>query len=366
MSRSRRARAGGLIGPARCLRVLTAIALALSLDAVEVRAQPVQITEFPVGGNPIPLALGSDGNFWTWSSGTSSVSRITPTGVETAFPTPVSFPGATPGHCVDGRDGGMWCASFGQIVRVSQSDGTASAFVPPPSSASDLVLGPDGALWFTDPSTNQIGRLTISGAVTEYPLPPAFDPRSITVGSDGALWFTGLTGAVGRLDQTGSGFLSFALPASPEPSGAITSGPDGHLWFGLVRSNGPIPHSVARLGLSGQLTEMPLANPSSSGVLDIVTGPDGAMWFTDEQANAVNRITMSGELTVYPLSPLSGPVGITVGPNRTIWFTELAGRIGRISGGPLAAAAVPALGPLTLGLLAFGLLSCGWLLLRQP
>ncbi len=128
--------------------------------------------------------------------------------------------------------------------------------------------------------------------------------------------------------------------------------------------NDPIPHSVARLALSGQLAEFPLANPSS-GVLDIVAGPDGAMWFTDEQGDTVNRITVSGARTAFPLSPLSGPVGITVGPDRTIWFTELAGRIGRISGGPLAAVAVPALGALTSGLLAFALVTCGWLLLRQ-
>ncbi len=159
---------------------------ALSLVLISQQAlhaqTPIQITEFPVGGNPIPLALGSDGNFWTWFSGTFSVGRITPAGVATAFSTPVGFPGATPGHCVDGRDGGIWCASFGQIVRVSESDGTASAFVLPPSSASDLTLGPDGALWFTDPSTNQIGRLTLSGVVTEIrSLLPSIRGRSPSV-----------------------------------------------------------------------------------------------------------------------------------------------------------------------------------------
>jgi virginiamycin B lyase len=341
-------------------------AFGLLLSPLRVRAQtPIQIVEFPVGGNPIPLALGSDGNFWTWFSGTPSVGRMTPSGVVTSFATPVAFPGSSPGHCVDGLDGGLWCASFGQIVRVSESDGTTSAFVPSPSSASDLTLGADGALWFTDPSTNQIGRLAVSGVVTEYPLPPGFDPRSITVGSDGALWFTGLTGAVGRLDRTGSGFLSYPLPAPPEPSGAIASGPDGRLWFGLVRMNNPTPHRIARLSLSGQLAEFPLPNPSSSGVLDIAAGPDGAMWFTDEQANAIGRVDMAGGLTSYSLSPLSGPVGITAGPDRTVWFTELAGRIGRISGGPLALVTIPMLGVPSLTILALALLGCSWHVLRR-
>jgi virginiamycin B lyase len=335
------------------------------LSPRELHAQtPVQIVEFPVGGNPIPLAFGSDGNLWTWFSGTLSVGRMTPTGVVTGFDTPVAFPGGAPGHCVDGRDGGMWCASFGSIVRVSESDGAASAFVPPPSSASDLTLGPDGALWFTDPSTNQIGRLTVSGALSEYPLPASFDPRAITVGSDGALWFTGLSGAVGRLDTTGSGFLSYPLPDPPEPSGSIASGPDGRLWFGVVAASTLNPHRIARLSLSGEIGELLLSHPTT-GEVDITAGPDGAMWFTDSQANAIGRVTMAGDVSHYPLSPLSGPVGITAGRDRTIWFTEVAGRIGRISGGPLALSTIPTLDGSTLALLALALAGCGCLVLRR-
>ena len=62
------------------LRFLASLGLALFANAEGIDAQsPVQITEFPIGGNPIPLALGADGNFWTWFSGTLSVGRMTPT-----------------------------------------------------------------------------------------------------------------------------------------------------------------------------------------------------------------------------------------------------------------------------------------------
>src|SRR5207249_1593639 len=54
---------------------------------------------------------------------------------------------------------------------------------PLPPAPQGIVAGPDGALWYTDPSTNKIGRITTSGGVTEFTVPTrASDPRGITVG----------------------------------------------------------------------------------------------------------------------------------------------------------------------------------------
>ena len=36
---------------------------------------------------------------------------------------------------------------------------------------SDIVLGSDGALWFTESRGNAIGRVDVDGKVTEYPIP---------------------------------------------------------------------------------------------------------------------------------------------------------------------------------------------------
>src|SRR5260370_36636867 len=41
----------------------------------------------------------------------------------------------------------------------------------PAVTASTLVTGPDGNIWFTDQDNNAIGRETPDGAVTEFPLP---------------------------------------------------------------------------------------------------------------------------------------------------------------------------------------------------
>src|SRR5579862_3355322 len=57
--------------------------------------------------------------------------------------------------------------------------------------ASSIVLGPDRALWFTEPggypgySVNAIGRITTAGAITGYPVPTkASAVFDITAGTD--------------------------------------------------------------------------------------------------------------------------------------------------------------------------------------
>src|SRR5450755_3771290 len=71
----------------------------------------------------------------------------------------------------------------------------------------------------------------------------------------------------------------------------------------------------AQSGTFSRINDYPL--PGADSVpLGIVTGPDGALWFTENEANRIGRITVDGVITEYP-----GPghnsqfAGITVGPD---------------------------------------------------
>src|SRR6185503_16206098 len=58
--------------------------------------------------------------------------------------------------------------------------------------AGGIKVGPDGALWFVETTTQQIGRISTEGVVTEFSLEEggiAEDQGFIAVGPDGALWF---------------------------------------------------------------------------------------------------------------------------------------------------------------------------------
>jgi virginiamycin B lyase len=120
-----------------------------------------------------------------------------------------------------------------------------------------------------------------------------------------------------------------------------------------------------RVTPAGQETAFLLANEVDA-VNDIVVGPDGALWFSEESASKIGRITTAGQISEYALSPNSGPMGITVGRDGAIWFAEeLTERVGRLSGGSLEVMAVPSLGSSALAILIVGLATCGWLLLRS-
>ena len=64
---------------------------------------------------------------------------------------------------------------------------------------------------------------------------------------------------------------------------------------------------------------IPTANSDS---VDVVAGPDGALWFTEFGANKIGRITTTGQFSEYALANLSNPGGITAGPDGALWFAE--------------------------------------------
>jgi streptogramin lyase len=122
-------------------------------------------------------------------------------------------------------------------------------------------------------------------------------------------------------------------PVAPAPPGGtcqpagITAGPDGNIWF--TEENG---NRIGRITPGGAITEFGL--PAGSLPVEITPGPDGALWFTEAGSNSIGRITTSGAITHRSVS--GAPDGIVAGPDGNIWFTEpAANRIGKlaISGG---------------------------------
>jgi hypothetical protein len=101
------------------------------------------------------------------------------------------------------------------------------------SQPSGITVGPDGALWFTETSGNNIGRITTAGVVKEFPIRTAYSsPSGITAGPDGALWFTETSGNnIGRITTAGVITNEFPIPTAASGPSGITTGPDGALWF---------------------------------------------------------------------------------------------------------------------------------------
>jgi len=93
-----------------------------------------------------------------------------------------------------------------------------------------IAAGPDGNLWFTMQSANQIGRITPSGVITSFSIPtPGSQPYGIAAGPDGNLWFTAYgANEIGRITTSGV-ITEFALSTLSEPW-EITLGQLLYLW----------------------------------------------------------------------------------------------------------------------------------------
>lgn len=223
---------------------------------------------------------------------------------------------------------------------------------PTPGGSASVAPGPDGNMWFTKGSANQIGRITVprdhgrflgqgGGSIQEIEVPtPDSEPSDIVAGPDGAIWFTEFRASqIGRLDLTTGTITEFPIPntdlffdiftqtftTSTGPRG-ITVGPDGNLWFAQFNAS-----RIGRITPEGQVTQFPTPTANSRPV-GITAGPDGNVWFTEPVGNRIGRITPAGVITEYPLSvPMSRPIGITAGLDGALWFAEYLGdKIGRI------------------------------------
>src|ERR1051325_359357 len=75
--------------------------------------------------------------------------------------------------------------------------------------------------------------------------------------------------------------------------------------------------------LATALAEFPLLT-SGGSPFAITTGPDGNVWYTENQAGKIGMINPTTHAQSEFLIPTasSGPTGITAGPDGNLWFAE--------------------------------------------
>ena len=138
-----------------------------------------------------------------------------------------------------------------------------------------------------------------------------------------SLWFPSLHAAT---------INEFTIPTAGSGPVGITTGPDGNLWF-----TEQLASKIGRITpIGGVFTEFPTPT-ANSGPAGITAGPacNGHLWFTESIANKIGRITPEGVFTEFIVPTANaGLVFITAGPDCNLWFTEFLGnKIGRITPG---------------------------------
>lgn len=339
MSRGRRALPLALVVAILGLLALPAAAGAVVFDEV---ADPTP------GAAPTALAATDDGALWFTDPGSGRIGRVSAGNVVQGFearpPTgPTGGPAAalTPARIAVGPDGALWyTVQEGGIARITPQGDVTRYALGTAGPTAGISAGPDGAMWFTVPDADLIGRITaptdaeveggaVRGQATTFATPAGSRPDDLVLGTDGALWFTEPgTNAVGRVVPAPRQPAITHAPL-PTPGGApsrIAVGPDDRVWF-----SAPGTRRIGRIDAAGQVVELPLpgtvGNPG-----DVAAAPDGALWFVERDGgrDALGRITPAGEVTRAELpDPQGAPVDLVRGTDGDLRYTRAGARIGR-------------------------------------
>jgi virginiamycin B lyase len=237
------------------------------------------------------------------------------------------------------------------------------------SKPNGIALGRDGFLYFTElnPSAGNIGQSSNGGTIKEINIAAKGGTAGnfgvfIASGPDGNLWFTeqGAAPGIAKMDLGGSAVTEYPIPGSAPQF--ITTGPvintlvftdPGHNAVGQITTSGtvteaPLPtananplgitllggnvnnayfteHDASKIGIynavANTVTEVPTLT-ANAGPTMIVQGPDGALWFTENNAAQLGRLSTSGTITEYPLAPAKSATALVVGLDNNFYFAD--------------------------------------------
>jgi virginiamycin B lyase len=74
----------------------------------------------------------------------------------------------------------------------------------------------------------------------------------------------------------------YPLPAARRYPSTIGAGPDGAVWFVEEQH-------IGRVSSRGSITEYAAPNLRATSINGLITGPDAAVWFTERDNNALAR-----------------------------------------------------------------------------
>jgi streptogramin lyase len=288
-----------------------------------------EVGEIPAGGQPAyfsngifqagqdgedadlgPITLGPDGNLWFTqaaqpsSAGAGVVYRIS-SGVGDSGDGPL---GTVKYERADGILPNVFGITSGPAGRIYFTE-TSDAIDPPigpaeevgsigvhggvtagipgaPSIPGAVTEDHSGNLWFVEPGSEEIARLTPAGVVTQFPV--GVVARDITLGPDGNLWFTS-ENAIGRISPSGTGLTMFPVPAVPDQ---ITAGPDGNLWF---TTSSTVTVDGRENGELGMITTAGVPTMITQGITGVgtfgIAATSTQVWFTEGASDRLGVVS---------------------------------------------------------------------------
>lgn len=278
---------------------------------------------------PVAIAAARDGTVWFTLESSNAIGRLRngrveriPKGAESIEPL---------GLAVD-ADGRAWYTEAPkQNISRASSDGAIASFglSTPVARLGRLTVGPDSSVWFAEPTVMSVTRLR-DGRFTRYVMGTLAakvsadaEPFGVAIAPDGAVWAT-LPSADQLLRIAPDGnTTAFDLPARNSGLGDIAVAPNGAVYFIEMTGN-----KIGRF-IGGRIEEFAVPTPGS-GLTALAVAPDGAAWFTEFRGHRLGRLR-DGTIKEYELPrPDARPFGITVDGANNVWYSDLSGWLGRL------------------------------------
>lgn len=127
-------------------------------------------------------------------------------------------------------------------------------------------------------------------------------------------------GGVPFVVQKGGGkqFVEFNPHTLGALFSAIVEGPDENIWF--IDENAA---RLVRMTMGGSTKEFDIESQLSGNAVSLAVGPDGKFYITDE-STSITRVTTRGNAVQIPIPSGDNTSidGIAAGPDGNVWFTE--------------------------------------------
>ena len=278
---------------------------------------------------PVAIAAAADGTVWFTLESSDAIGRLRDGQVERIRKGAQSIEPL--GLAVDVEGRAWYTEAPKQSISRASPDGTIASFglSTPVARLGRLTVGPDTTVWFAEPTVMSVTRLRdgrftrhVMGTLTAK-VPADAPPFGVGIAPDGAVWAT-LPSAdqLVRIAPDGK-TTAFDVPTRRSGLGDVAVAADGSVYFLETTAN-----KIGRL-VGGRFEEFAVPTPRA-GLVALAVAPDGAAWFTQLRGHRLGRLR-GGTIKEFPLPrPDARPFGITVDGANNVWYSDLSGWLGRL------------------------------------
>jgi virginiamycin B lyase len=231
-----------------------------------------------------------------------------------------------------------WIAAMDRLGHVTEYGVNDSG--PGRPDVYNFSVAPDGRLWFVDSANRALGNITTAGAATRVALAAGYPvyPVGLAAARDGTIWYLtdggGGPDAVVRSTPDGTVLTTVPLPYTSVRNTGIAEGADGNMWF--IDNKAQV---IDRITPSGVITPHEFPSRRAAVEASVIAGPDGNIWysrtFTDdrEPLAVIGKVTPGGVISEYPVPQPDSFVIPAAGPDGNIWYADNAySSVGRVTG----------------------------------